>query len=127
MRISEYKKLLNQEEKEKKAFISVNQLKDRSDGTLLYGYDCNRNTYHMYLKNEEFNIFIYTSEKVIFYNNYKDKLPIDQRLLPNKRLHPERCDYEICKLLKDEGIHLPFTKYNEEIVVKQYYGRVKEG
>ena len=36
MRISEYKKLLNQEENEKKAFISVNQLKDRSDGTLLY-------------------------------------------------------------------------------------------
>ena len=40
--------------------------------------------------------------------------------------YTERCDYEICKLLKDKGIHLPFTKYDEEIVVKQYYGRVKE-
>lgn len=36
--------------------------------------------------------------------------------------YPETCDYEFCKLLKERGISLPFTGFNEKRTLRDYYG-----
>lgn len=42
--------------------------------------------------------------------------------IPDKRLYPEACDYHFCKLLKDKGVNLPFTSYNERRTKADFYG-----
>lgn len=42
--------------------------------------------------------------------------------VPDKRLYPEACDFEFCRLLKERGISLPFTVFNSERVAKDFYG-----
>jgi hypothetical protein len=87
------------------------------DRTLLYGYTCERDTFHVYLKNNE--IFV-----VIYDNDYSGSIPKPRNMrrvtvksnrdyVPDKRLYPERCDYDFCKLLKEKGVHLPFTNWSE--------------
>ena len=93
--------------------------------TLLYGYNTDRSTLHIYLCERGFiHIHHYTLEHTIYYN-YTAAPDIDL-LIPNKRLYPECCDFEICKRLKKWGYNLPFTKFNNEREVKQFYGKVHE-
>ena len=43
--------------------------------------------------------------------------------VPDKRLYPERCDYNFCRLLKEKGIHLPFTTWDDTFAISDtYYG-----
>lgn len=42
--------------------------------------------------------------------------------VPDKRLYPETCDYEFCKLLKEAGVHLPFTSFNSNRKEEDFYG-----
>lgn len=98
-------------------------LKDR---TLLYGYTCDRKTFHVYLKDQEIHTVIYD----IVYEE-KDPNPINmvevhvksnRDYIPDKRLYPETCDYLFCKLLKNVGVHLPFTTFNDDRPIQDFYG-----
>ena len=41
----------------------------------------------------------------------------------DKRLYPERCDFEFCKRLTEKGIRLPFTVWNEKVnLANAYFG-----
>lgn len=95
--------------------------------TLLYGYTCDRRTFHVYLKNKNIYVVIYENDystgkarpknmrQVIVHDNYD--------FVPDKRLYPERCDYHFCKLLKEKGIHLPFTTWDDTVTITAgYYG-----
>jgi len=100
--------------------ITANDLNDTSDRTLLYGYDCDRITWHTYLKdNQIFSVFYRYKEEpqtaYIFSNN---------GFVPDKRLYPECCDYEFCKLLKEKGIDLPFTVWQDREEKEIYYGEI---
>jgi hypothetical protein len=47
--------------------------------------------------------------------------------IPSKRLYPERCDFEFCKLLKETDVNLPFTTFdakNAEYKKGPYYGEI---
>lgn len=98
-------------------------LKDR---TLLYGYTCDRKTFHVYLKDLEIHTIIYDVE----YNNGKQRptniteicVSSNMDYIPNKRLYPEACDYTFCKLLKHANINLPFTFFNENRPKQDFYG-----
>ena len=85
--------------------------------TLLYGYTCERKTFHVYLKNRE----IYT---VVYENDYSTgeakpknmkqiKVSSNHDFVPDKRIYPERSDYNFCRALKEKGIELPFTNYDD--------------
>lgn len=98
-------------------------LKDR---TLLYGYTCNRETFHVYLKNMKIYVVVYN-------NDYSGEIikPINMRRIvvnsnhdyvPDKRLYPERCDYIFCQRLRMRDIELPFTSWNNSIETKDFYG-----
>lgn len=100
--------------------------------TLLYGYTCERETFHVYLKDQK----IYT---VVYKTEYSRGAPMPKNMrqievnsnrdfVPDKRLYPERCDYHFCRALKERGIDLPFTHWSEEIEPneKGYYGFILE-
>jgi hypothetical protein len=43
--------------------------------------------------------------------------------VPDKRLYPERCEYHFCRMLKEKGVHLPFTTWNDDVDGNcKYYG-----
>lgn len=96
----------------------------RGDRTLLYGYDCDRNTYHVYLKDDLVHLAVYkygdaTVSAITEFEQLRD-------LVPNKRLYPESCDYEFCKFLKEAGVYLSFTTHNSKRTPAQFYGRLAD-
>lgn len=106
--------------------INEKDLLNTKGRTLLYGYTCTRETFHVYLKNNEIHTVIYNTDYSGDYTKPKDmqELTIKSNYdyVPDKRLYPETCDYEFCKLLKERNVGLPFTGYNEERPFRIYYG-----
>lgn len=123
--------------------ISISDLEYKENRTLLWGYTCDRSSWHVYLLYGEiyhlcYDIVNQASPSNGIINNDKSN-PLDQwhflintkatsynldqhPLTPNKRLYPEACDYEFCLRLKERGIHLPFTNFNEKRPTKPFYG-----
>ncbi|GAA4879688.1 hypothetical protein GCM10023310_69830 [Paenibacillus vulneris] len=120
MKKEEYEKLTSTQEA--KNIITCDDLSEKSGRTLLYGYTCERETWHVYLKHGQIVKVIYN------YNNVPKKFEVtdNREFVPDKRLYPERCDYEFCALLKQRGIDLPFTIWTDDVEEKQYYGEVLE-
>ena len=117
----ELKELENIEEI--KHLITIKDLKDKSDRTLLFGYTCDRDTWHVYINNNKIISICYSyNEKITEGNTII--IEDNEDYVPNKRLYPERCDFEFCKLLKEYGINLPFTYYDNNIENKKYYGKI---
>lgn len=100
--------------------ININDLTGRGDRTLLYGYDCNRNSWHVYI----YKLKIYGCKYAHDGLTERIKFTENSDYVPNKRLHPECCDYEFCCLLKRYGVYLPFTQYQEIIDREIYYGKL---
>lgn len=102
--------------------IGINDLKNIEPRTLLYGYTCKRETWHVYI---DFSGRI----RVIFYPYNEDFTEIlllesNQDYIPDKRLYPAKCDYEFCSLLIRAGCTLPFTTFEEVKTPMQYYGEI---
>jgi hypothetical protein len=91
--------------------IIGDDLKNQEDRTLLYGYTCERDTWHVYLYDGVIHVVKY---------GYKEPLvemhpATNEAFVPDKRLYPERCDFEFCKLLADYDVYLPFTTFDEKV------------
>lgn len=122
----EYEMLESIERKEEE-IICVEDLKPNlKDRTLLYGYTCERETFHVYLKDEEIHVVAYyndySSDKVKPKNIREIVVKTNNEFVPDKRLYPETCDYDFCKLLKLKNINLPFTSWNDNRDKKDFYG-----
>lgn len=101
--------------------LSSGDLLNKADRTLLYGYTCDRNTWHVYLKDEEIHTVMYMDKKDI----QEIQVTSNNGYIPDKRLYPERCDFEFCSFLKNLGYSLPFTSWTDlplEHQNKGYYG-----
>lgn len=100
--------------------ININDLKDKTPRTLLYGYTADRDTWHVYINEHSDEIMT-----VVYQGKGRDMslLRIEENCayIPNKRLYPSCCDFEFCKLLKREGLFLPFTTWTDRAPEK-YYG-----
>jgi hypothetical protein len=83
--------------------------------TLLYGYTTARFTHHVYLKDGEIHLLVYSgtepSTAAVLHYEHGQVLPIAS-LIPSKRLYPEACDYETAKYLIAAGYSLPFTTWD---------------
>ena len=100
--------------------------------TLLYGYTCARDTFHVYIKNEQIYVVVYNNEYssgAIKPTNLRQiTIKSNSDYIPDKRLYPERCDYNFCKLLKEKGVELPFTTWSDPVEIDledpryPYYG-----
>lgn len=118
----DYEKL----ERKREEIIGVEDLRDVQDRTLLYGYTCERETFHVYIKDKEIHVVVYKNE----YSNDgitpkgmgEIKVSHNRDYIPDKRLYPEACDYDFCRLLKEAGIYLPFTGYQSDREKEDFYG-----
>ena len=99
--------------------------------TLFYGYDCDRNTHHVYSDNEG-NVILHVykdnGDRGVLtkaHINYTEEGIDDlSALMPNKRLYPQYCDFDACWTLKEKGISLPFTVFEEARREGPYYGKL---
>lgn len=119
---------LKQLDEEKYEVITASDLRPYLyDKTLMYGYTCERKTFHVYVKDGEIYVVTYNNdystdkvrpknmEQIIVRSNYD--------YVPDKRLYPERCEYHFCRMLKEKGVNLPFTTWNDNIDENcKYYG-----
>lgn len=106
--------------------IKVEDLSDTKDRTLLYGYTCSRETFHVYLKNNEIHVILYNEdydEENVKPKNMRELfIKTNYDYIPDKRLYPEACDFSFCKLLKEKDISLPFTVFDVDRPVQDFYG-----
>lgn len=114
MKREEFDKL-EQKEKAPEPLISTQDLNNKQDRTLLYGYTCDRDTWHVYLKNGNIHTVLYRNSafREIPVGLKEIQIKANQDYIPNKRLYPAACDYEFCMLLQDSGYHLPFTNFDD--------------
>ncbi len=88
-------------------------LTDQRDRTLLYGYDCDRNTWHVYLKDGVIHRIVYPFRGDVLVEDVgPDHVPA--ALVPDKRLYPERCDFEFCMMLARLGVAMSFTVFGQD-------------
>lgn len=100
--------------------ITIDDLKDKSERTLLYGYTTDRTTWHVYLLDGRITLAVYKYNEAPTCIDNDTWVP--STLVPNKRLYPECCDFEFCCLLKSRGVYLPFTTWQDR-EPKQFYGK----
>ncbi|WP_373261931.1 hypothetical protein [Hungatella hathewayi] len=126
MKRKEFDKI-EQKEKTPEPLISTQDLNNKQDRTLLYGYTCNRATWHVYLKNGDIHIVVYRNSafREIPVGLKEVRVKANQDYIPDKRLYPAACDYEFCRLLKEAGCHLPFTNFEDREQI-QFHGYITE-
>jgi len=124
MNKKQYNKLSHMDEEA--SLISVTDLIDRRDRTLIYGYTLDRYTFHVYLKGGKIHRYIYSEYvNVEGYDEYicGAGLPV-KSVIPDKRIYPAKSDYEFCKILMKGGEFLSFTTFENEND-DQYKGQIK--
>jgi hypothetical protein len=82
--------------------------------TLLYGYDTQRVTWHVYLKNGEIHRVIYKPGDDDSISHQHSKVWSAASLIPNKRAYPERTDGEFTRLIRGKGLEIWFTTFNDD-------------
>lgn len=101
-------------------FITAKDLTNKQNRTLLYGYTLERNTWHVYLKDNAIYTVVYGYKEEPKECIVKDNFDY----IPDKRVYPAKSDYEFCSLLIRQGINIPFTSFEKEEILKQYYGKI---
>lgn len=103
----------------------------RDGRTLLYGYDYDQATCHVYLTEgwEEVVFVRYDKNRTIlntfrfdFANPDKSSIVSSGNLIPFKRLYPEACDFDLCCLLAEYGYHLEFAAHANRACDTQFWG-----
>ncbi len=108
MNKQEFQALLAKE-KRSSVLVDCEDLLDITNRTLLYGYTCDRDTWHVYIQDGVIYTVIYTNRR----EPLEQRVTRNEDFVPNKRLYPESCDLEFCELLLSKGVRLPFTTFNE--------------
>lgn len=97
--------------------------------TLIYGYTCERRTFHVYLKDLKIYAVVYdndfTASKPAPKNMRQITVTSNRDFVPDKRVYPERSDFHFCKLLRERGVEIPFTTWSDgdyKLKENGYYG-----
>lgn len=105
----------------------------RKSTTLLYGYTCDRNSWHVYLNDGWSEVIalcydkdgnILSTRRHSFADCEKSEIYSFSCIVPDKRLYPEACDFETCCILADHGANLPFTTHTERENGDAVWGKV---
>ena len=106
-----------------KNVLTINDLTNKHPRTLLYGYHTDSTTVHVYICPKWGEI------KTVTYGGYGSDKPVeatileDEEFIPSKRLYPGKCDFEFVKLLKERGVNMAFTTWQES-EDGQFYGKI---
>ena len=100
------------------------------DRTLIYGYDLDRSTVHVYLKNREIHSVLSDGAAgqrgSIMRYEHGEALPTNL-LRPSKRAYPARTDYAAALRMAQLDCELPFTTFDAgqiELATDGFYGLV---
>lgn len=123
--------LLNNITKKNEAVIEVSDLEPFvGDRTLIYGYTCKKETFHVYIKDKQIHAVVYNTDYLNDPPRPKNMREIiiksNRDYIPDRRLYPERCDYRFCEMLKRKDISLLFTGWTVGVGLKDFYGFVLE-
>ena len=105
--------------------------KDFPDGTLLYGYTCERETFHVYKMAGQIHRLIYRGwnpPSDIVDHVHGEHLPADM-LHPDKRVYPGRTRLDFVLELTKKGQYVCFTSFSDDepqIKVGMFTGLVAE-
>lgn len=122
MNKAEYEKLSNSSTNS--ATITASVLKDRTPRTLVYGYELDRKTRHIYLSQQgDLVDVIYDHNKLLIQE--KSGELVMAACVPSKRAYPSKCDYEFCAYLAAHGVDLVYTTF-EQSSGKLLHGELRE-
>lgn len=97
--------------------VSVEELKAlgiTNNTTLLYGYDINRNTRHVYFMDGLIHVVVYNLQKEVFDIIKAPEIEC-RNIIPNKRIYPESSLFAFIKLIKEKGVHVSITTFNDKV------------
>jgi len=94
--------------------IGVADLNNRSDRTLLYGYDVGRDSFHVYLRDGLIHLVKYRSTEPPHFTRSDVFFEDGHDLVPNKRVYPESCDFEFFCALRVRGIPFAMRNFDPE-------------
>lgn len=108
---------------EASATISAAQLTDQTPRTLVFGYTCDRETFHVYLDEAgELVKVVYDMDGILYTQTKGKSLPVAD-CKPNKRAYPEACDLDMSVLMHMCGCPLCFTAFNEQRTPGLWHGK----
>jgi hypothetical protein len=91
--------------------LSAKMLHNRRRRTLIWGYDTERHSFHVYIGNDDkLHIVSYTSEGYLLSHKTEDAAS-PQEYVPNKRVYPAACDVQFCRLLVGADVRIPYTTF----------------
>lgn len=96
---------------------------NKEDRTLIYGYTCDRETFHVYFKNKKIRVIKYGGYKNIPLTEINPKT--NQDFIPDKRVYPDASDYNFCLKLREFGYEIPFTSY-KTFAKETFYAKIIE-
>lgn len=104
--------------------VSAASLSNQAPRTLLYGYDVQRNTFHVYLNEQGQLVRVLYDADGFLIDGYQAVTLNAEECVPNKRVYPGKSDFEFCRLLaRMLGRDLPFTTFTEAERSQAFYGK----
>ena len=107
--------------------LTGKDLIDKTPRTLIWGFTCSRNSFHIYLDSDGIiHKVVYSYPDNIIYHFSTEDIGIKpEDCSPDKRIYPEASDMEFCECLKNLDIHLSFTTFNEARDLTQKFHGLK--
>jgi hypothetical protein len=105
--------------------LGLVDLVNRTPRTLIYGYNIDREDFHVYIGADNLIHILLYSERDGAKEGEPKYYELHHRFgecggaeentdfVPSKRVYPESCDYEFCQVLKRYGVNIPFTTFTE--------------
>lgn len=102
--------------------LSAAMLYNRKRRTLIWGYDTERNSFHVYIGDDDkIHIVSYSFGDYLLSHKTEDTATPPE-YVPNKRVYPAACDLQFCKLLIQADVRIPFTTF-EARGEEDFYGK----
>lgn len=105
--------------------ISASELDNPGlDRTLLWGYTCDRDSFHVYLKDQLIHKVVYEHP-----NKLKEYVTAPsmtcESMAPDKSAYPSACDAQFVRLMLQKGQHVTYTTFIERDEAP-FYGALRE-
>lgn len=93
--------------------ISVSELNNPTqDRTLLWGYTCERDSFHVYLKDGQIHKALYKFPNKLLFCTSGESMPCSS-MAPDKRAYPAACDEQFAQLMVEKNQHVSYTTFDE--------------
>lgn len=102
-----------------------------SDKTLLYGYTCEKKSWHIYKKDGLLHKLVYGYPAFFISYDARESFILSD-LIPDKRVFPECTDFHLAKMFLAASIDVPYLPFDNNAhlrdsqLARTFYGLVRE-